>query len=53
MGNPFLDECPELLVLNFASEQVVETIKALGTRNNYVHGIIVSRDKGKHPRKLN
>ena len=56
MGNPFLDECPELLVLdsrNCASEQVVETVKtieALGLSQykKYVADVIVSRDISIH-----
>ncbi len=55
IGNPFLDDCPELLVLNTrncASDEVIETvnnIKDLGLSQykEYV-GVIVSRDISIH-----
>ncbi len=56
MGNPFLDDCPELLVLNTrncASDEVIETIKnikdlGLSQYKEYVDGVIVSRDISIH-----
>ncbi len=52
MGNPFLDDCPELLVLNTrncVSDEVIETVKnikdlGLSQYKEYVDGVIVSRD---------
>ena len=58
MGNPFIDDCPELLVLtcntrNCASEEVcntVKNIKAVGASQykEYVANVIVSRKRSIH-----
>ena len=50
MGNPFLDDCPELLVLNTrncAGEAVVETMKTIeavgiSQYKEYIDGINLS-----------
>lgn len=52
MGNPFMDDCPELLILNTrncASEHVVDTVRniqsiGLSQYNTFVKDVIVNRD---------
>ena len=56
MGNPFLEDCPELLILNTrdcATEDVVNTVRnikelGLSQYKEYLNGVIISRETSIH-----